>query len=158
MGVRRLHALDLLERERLYALLRVGLEAVLDVGGDQLAPVERRHVLPLDPAAQLEGPHALVGAPLPRLGEVSLEREIAVPARLVGEHVAQETIAGQPGELEQADRLREPRVDHRRIPGRGPGEHESLAGSLGSTSAQGGIEGRGETGVAASAVAYTWKA
>jgi hypothetical protein len=100
MRVGRFHALDFLERERLHALLRVGLEAVLDVGGDQLAPVERRHVLPLDAAAQLECPHALVGAPLPRLGEVAFEAEVGVAGCLIGKRVAQEAIAGKPRDLE----------------------------------------------------------
>ncbi len=131
MGVGRLHALDFLERERLYAFFRVGLEAVLDVAGDQLAPIEGRHVLPLDATAQLERPHALVGAPLPGLGEVAFEAEVGVAGRLVGERIAQETIAGQPRELEQPDRLREPRVDHRGVPGRGPSEHPASLGRLG---------------------------
>jgi len=65
VGVGRLHALDFLERERLDTFLRVGLEAVFDVGRDQLAPIERRHLLPFDTSTQLERPHALVGAPLP---------------------------------------------------------------------------------------------
>src|SRR5207249_4120772 len=37
----------------------------------QLTPIERRHVLPLDAPAQLECPHALVGAPLPGLGDLA---------------------------------------------------------------------------------------
>src|SRR3989454_12644872 len=90
MRVGRLHALDFLERERLYAFLRVGLETVLDVGGDQLAPVERWHVLPLDAPAQLECPHALVGAPLPGLGEVSLEGQVVVASRLVRKRIRSE--------------------------------------------------------------------
>src|SRR5439155_1310625 len=85
------HALYLLERERLYAFLRVRLEAVLDVGGDQLTPIERRHVLPLDAPAQLECPHALVGAPLPGLGEVAFEAEVGVAGRLVGKRIGQGT-------------------------------------------------------------------
>ena len=47
--VRRLDALHLLEREGLDTFLRIGLEAVLDVRRHQLAPVERRHIVPLDP-------------------------------------------------------------------------------------------------------------
>ena len=129
--VRRLHGLDFLERERLHALLRVGLEAVLDVGGDELAPLERRHVLPLDAPAQLERPHALVGTPLPGLGEVSLEAQVVVASRLVGERIAQEAIAGEAGELEEPDGLGQPRVDHRGIPGRGPGQHPAALRRLG---------------------------
>ena len=131
MRIGRLHALDFLERERLHALLRVGLETVLDVGGDQLAPFERRHVLPLDAPAQLERPHSLVGAPLPGLGEVPLEAEVGVAGRLVREHMAQEAIAGEPGELEQPHGLGESRVDHRGIPGRGPGQDPAPLRRLG---------------------------
>ena len=46
--VGRLDALDLLEREGLHAFLGVLLEAILHVGGHELAPVHRREVLPLD--------------------------------------------------------------------------------------------------------------
>src|SRR2546425_6253766 len=118
--VGRLHPLDLAEREGLHAFLRVGLEAVLDVRRHQLAPVQRRHVVPLDPLAQLERPHPVVGARLPQLREVSLEREVVGATRLVGERVADETVAGEGGKLEEPDRLRQPWIEHRRVPGRGP--------------------------------------
>src|SRR5437867_2846223 len=65
--VRRLHAFDFLEGERLHALPRVGFETVLDVGGDEVPAVERRHVLPPDALAQLEGPDAVIGARRPGL-------------------------------------------------------------------------------------------
>src|SRR2546422_11592514 len=92
--VRRLHPFDFLERERLHAFLRVPLEAVLDVGGGELAAVERRQVLPLHALAQLERPHAVIGARRPRLGPIALEAHVARAARLVGERVPHE--AGTP--------------------------------------------------------------
>src|SRR5262249_59897985 len=45
------HALDFLKRERLYPFLGIGLIAVLDVVGDKLPPVQRRHVVPFHPLA-----------------------------------------------------------------------------------------------------------
>ena len=114
--VRRLDALDLLEGERLRAFPGVGLEAVLDVGGHELAAVERRHVVPLHALAQLERPHPEVRARLPRLGEVALEGEVGRTAHLVGEPVAHEPAADQARELVEPDRLGQARVDDRRIP------------------------------------------
>src|SRR5215470_6682791 len=110
MGVGRLHALDFPERECLHTLLRVSLETVLDVGSRELAPVDWWHVLPLDPPAQLERPSALVGAPLPGLGEVSLEAEIVVAGRLVGERMAPTLSAVSPA-LVTPIRLRKSRRD-----------------------------------------------
>src|SRR5439155_18708267 len=48
------------------------------------------------------------------------EREVVGAARLVGERVADETVAGEGGKLEEPDRLRQPWIEHRRVPGRGP--------------------------------------
>ena len=97
--VRRLHPFDFLKRERLHAFLRVLLEAVLDVGGGELAAVERRQVLPLHALAQLERPHAVIGTRRPRLGQIALEAHVARAARLVGERVPHEAVAGQACEL-----------------------------------------------------------
>jgi hypothetical protein len=114
--VRGLDPLDLLEVERLDAFLGVGLEAVLHVGRGELAPVERRDVLPLHALPELEGPDPRVGAGRPRLGEVPLEGHVDGPARLVREDVPDQPITGQPGELVEAHRLGEPWVEHGRIP------------------------------------------
>src|SRR5207302_10049487 len=101
-------------------LPRVGFETVLDVGGDEVPAVERRHVLPPDALAQLERPDAVIGARRPGLRQITLEREVAGAGGLVGERMANETVTGKSGELEEPDRLREARIDHRRIPRRGP--------------------------------------
>src|SRR5207302_5333472 len=58
-------------------LPRVGFETVLDVGGDEVPAVERRHVLPPDALAQLERPDAVIGARRPGLRQITLEREVA---------------------------------------------------------------------------------
>jgi hypothetical protein len=72
--------------------------------------------VPLDTLAQLERPHPEIGARLPRFGEVALESQVTDAARLIGEHIADETAAGEGGELEEPDRLRQSRVQHRRVP------------------------------------------
>jgi len=120
--VGRLDRLDLLEREGLHALLGIGLEAVLHVGGDELATVERRQILPLHALPQLERPDAGVGVALPALGEIALEAEVRRAGGLVGERIANEAVAGERRELEQPYRLREAWIDHRGIPGRCPRE------------------------------------
>src|SRR4030095_6402921 len=93
--VRRLDSLDLLEVERLHTFLGIRLETVLDVGGGELAPIERRHVLPLHALPQLEGPDAIVGTRRPRLCEVALEPHVDGAARLVGKYIADEAVAGE---------------------------------------------------------------
>src|SRR6267378_4548308 len=98
--VRRLHPLDLLEVDRLDTLLRVLLVAVLDVRRDELASVERRHVLPLDALPDLEGPHAVGRVALPRLGKIALEAQVGGTGRFVGKRVADEPVAREPYELE----------------------------------------------------------
>ena len=128
--VGRLDRLDLLEREALHALFGIGLEAVLHVGGDEFASVERRHVLPLHALPQLERPDPRVGVALPALGEVPLEGEVGHSGGLVRERIAYEAIAGERRELEQPDRLGEARVDHRGIPGRCPREAPASPGRL----------------------------
>ena len=60
-----LDPLDLLKGEGLHPFLGVCLEAELDVLRHELPPVQRRHVVPLDALAELEGPDAEVGAALP---------------------------------------------------------------------------------------------
>jgi hypothetical protein len=129
--VGRLHPLDLLERERLHPFLRVLLEAVLDVRGDELAAVERRHVVPLDALAQLEGPHALVGGARPGFREVALEREVGGIRRLVGEREADEPAADEGRDLEEADGIREAGIEDGRVPGGGPGEGAAALRCLG---------------------------
>src|SRR5207245_9014141 len=126
-----LHPLDFLERERLHPLLRVGLEAILDVRRGELAPVERRDVLPFDALPELERPHPVRRVALPRLREVAPEGHVARTAGFVGEPVTDETVAREPDELVEADRLRQPRIDHRRIPGRGAGENSAPFRRLG---------------------------
>src|SRR5439155_7708926 len=112
--VRRLHALDLAEVERLHAFLGVLLEAVLDVRRDELSSVERRDVLPLDALTELEGPDARVGTRLPGLREIRLQRKIAGSAHLLGEGVADQAARDEAGELEETDRLRQSRIDQGR--------------------------------------------
>src|SRR6185295_15957704 len=90
--VRCLDPLDLPEGERLYAFLRIGFVAVLDVRGHQLAPVEWRDVLPLDALTEPEGPDTEVRAALPRLREVALQREVGGIGCLVGERIANEAV------------------------------------------------------------------
>ena len=141
--VGRLHPLDLLERERLHAFLGVLLEAVLDVRGDELAAVERRHVVPLDALAQLEGPHALVGAARPGFREVALEREVGGIRRLVGEREADEAAADEGRDLEEADGIRQPRIEDGRVPGGGPGEGAAALRRLGARRDPVGIGRRG---------------
>ena len=138
-----LHPLDLSKVERLHPLLRVGLEAVLDVRRHQLAAVQRRDVLPFDALAQLERPSPIVGARLPRLREIAPQTQVVGAARLVGEDVADEAVAGQAGELEEPDRLRQPRVEHRRVPGRGPRHDPAALRRLGAHRDPVGIRGRG---------------
>src|SRR5262245_62115189 len=130
MAVRRLHTLDFLEREGLHTLLRVLLEAVLHVGRRQLAPLDGRDVLPPDATAEGECPDALVRAALPRFGEVTFQRQIAVAGRLVGERVAQEAVRRETRELEQSNRLRESRIDDRRIPRRRARDRPASLGCL----------------------------
>src|SRR5262249_23675929 len=130
MAVRRLHTLDFLEREGLHTLHRVLLEAVLDVGGRQLAPLDGRDVLPPDATAEGEGPDALVRAALPRFGEGTFQRQIAVAGRLGGGGGAQEGVRREPRELEQSDRLRESRIDARRIPRRRARDRPASLGCL----------------------------
>src|SRR5262249_46323841 len=55
---------------------------------------------------------------------------IAVAGRLVGERVAQEAVRRETRELEQADRLRESRVDDRRGPPRRPRERPPPPGGI----------------------------
>ena len=94
-------------------------------------PLSRRHVLPLDAPAKLEGPHALVRARRPGLREIALEAQVGGAGRLVGERVAQEPIAGEPRELEESHRLREPGIDDGRVPGRRPREDTTPLRRLG---------------------------
>jgi len=54
-------SLDFLERESTARLPGVGLVAVLDVGGGQLAPVEGGRFCHFTPLRSYEGPHALSG-------------------------------------------------------------------------------------------------
>src|SRR5206468_6399887 len=57
--------------------------------------------------------------------EVALEGHVARAGGFVGECVADETVAREPDELVEADRLRQPRIDHRRIPGGGACENSA---------------------------------
>ena len=113
------HALDFLERERLHPLLRIGLVAVLDVVGDKLPPVERRHVVPSHALAQPEGPRPGIRAPLPCLREVALEREVGVVPGFVGERIAEQAVVGERRDLEETHRVRQAWIEHGRIPRRG---------------------------------------
>src|SRR4030095_3723699 len=98
----------------LHTFLGIRLETVLDVGGGELAPIERRHVLPLHALPQLEGPDAIVGTRRPRLCEVALEPHVDGAARLVGKYIADEAVAGEAGELVEPNRTGDPRLEHRR--------------------------------------------
>src|SRR5262249_56004021 len=112
-------------------VLGVLVVGVVDVGCRQLAPVQRWHVVPLHALSNLESPHAGVGARLPRLGEIGPERDVVGVVRLLGEGISDQAVAGETHELEQPDRLREPRIDHGRIPGRRAGENAAALRGLG---------------------------
>ncbi|PYN22737.1 MAG: hypothetical protein DMD76_18980 [Candidatus Rokuibacteriota bacterium] len=93
----------------------------------------------------------MVGVRRPRLRQITLEGEIVGVGGLVGERMAHETVAGETGELKEADRLRVPWVDHRRIPGRRARQDAAALGRLGAGREPVGIGGRGRGGRAPAA-------
>src|SRR5262249_39656159 len=99
--------------------------------GDELAPVQRRDVVPLDSLPQLESPRPVVGARLPGLREVALEREIVGTRRLFRKRIPDEPARGEADELEGPDLLVQAGTDHRRIPWRGTIQTPAALGRLG---------------------------